>query len=844
MALPRLLFLQRFQVSATKIPLRWLLVIPFVVQTVGATALVGYLSYRSGQQSVKNLADQLLRQTSERVSDRLTSYLQPSQQVVESNHLAVKQGFLDLNNPEQLRRHLWQQLILNPSIPSILFWSEQGDGIGYGRINSHQKQNLARDLTGKKLLIGTVYLYKLIPNQRRYYLVDPQGKPQKLIYTFKDDFRKLTWYRQAKAVNKQQWTPVFVGRVLPNLQIIAVAPVYNATGKIHGLFTCNYLLAEFSNFLNQLRFSPTGKVFIIDKSGNLIATSVLSEATGTKYVNGKPTRLPAVNSQDELTRRVSQQLLQKFGSFHNLKDAKQLSLKVNHHWDFVQVTPFKDKYGLDWLVVTVIPESDFMTEIQNNTRTTILLCLLTLSMAIASGLIIAHRFTTSITRLNRVSQQLAAGDLTQRLPNHSSILEVQELGQSFNVMADQLEQSFDRLQNALEESEEKFTTVFRASPDPMGITDAKGRFLEVNNRMLELYGYSREEIIGQTALELGLWTNLKEREQFRHLLATQGSAYNIEVLSQTKTGEIKTVLLAAEVCDLQGQKAVIAIVRDISERARLEAALRHSEAKFQELAAASPAIIFSLKVNAQRKFQYEYLNPVAEVIHEVPLADLLRDGSWALNQTHPDDLAEFQRAVADSLKTLQPFENERRIITPSGKIRWLSVSARCQRRETGELVWHGIAIDISDRKQAEIALLQSELKFATIFLDSPQPAWIATLAEGRCLDVNDSFTLVLGYSRIQAIGKTYIEMQLWTDLTDLQYFHASLLKYGRIDNFEIRFRTRSGEVKTVLLSARVSYLDEQDCVIGVLNDISDRKAAEIALQRYERIVSATTDGIA
>ncbi|MBE9226418.1 PAS domain S-box protein [Phormidium sp. LEGE 05292] len=680
----------QLKVDPVKIPLRWLLVISFVLQMVGTTALVGYLSYRSGQQAVENLANQLLRQTSERVSDRLDNYLHTPQHIV----------------------------------------------------------------------------------------------------------------------------------------------------------SANYVLPEISLFLNQLQFSPTGQVFIIEKSGDLVATSFKAEASGMRLLNGKPTRLSALNSQDLRTQEVTKKLIQKFANLNNLRVPQQLSLTAGGERQFIQITPYQEKYGLDWLVVTTIPESDFMGEIQKNTRTTALLCLLTLSMAIASGLIIANRFTTLITRLNRVSGQLAAGDLTQRLPIDSSIIEVRELGQSFNLMADRLEQSFDRLQNTLEKSEEKFTTIFRACPDAIGITDRSGRFIEVNNRMLELYGFSREEMIGRTALELGLWANLKEREQFRHLLATQGSAHNIEISSQTKTGEIKTLLLAAEECDLQGQNAVIVIVRDISDRARLEAALRQSEAKFQELAAASPAIIFSLRVDAEGRFQYEYFNRAAELIHEVPLSELLRDGSLAPNQTHPDDLAQFQQAVAYSLKTMQPFENERRIITPSGKVRWLSVSARCQRRETGEVVWHGIAIDITDRKQAEIALLQSELKFATMFLDSPQPAWIATLAEGRCLDVNDSFTLVLGYSRIQAIGKTCVEMQLWTDLADLQHFRASLLQYGRIDNFEIRFRTKSGEIKTVLLSARISHLDEQDCVIGVLNDISDRKAAEIALERYERIVSATTDGIA
>ena len=88
------------------ISLQWVMILPFVVQIVGAVGLVGYFSYQSGQQTVENLANQLLRQTSARISDRLDSYLQRSQQVVTANKLAVTQGTLNLNNREQLQQQL------------------------------------------------------------------------------------------------------------------------------------------------------------------------------------------------------------------------------------------------------------------------------------------------------------------------------------------------------------------------------------------------------------------------------------------------------------------------------------------------------------------------------------------------------------------------------------------------------------------------------------------------------------------------------------------------------------------------------------------------------------------
>ncbi|MFB2881169.1 ATP-binding protein [Floridanema aerugineum] len=569
----------KLRVESVKIPLRWLLVIPFVLQTVGATALVGYLSYRSGQEAVENLANQLLRQTSERVSDRLNSYLQRSQKVVAANLLATQQKIVNLNNFAQLRQQLWQQIVLDSSLPGSLFWSDRGNGLGYERIGSQERQHFAQKVTGKLFPIGTIYLTEMNPNQRRFYEVDSQGKPQNLVLTIKHNFRTLGWYRQAKTVGKQHWTPIYVGQVVPTLQVMAVAPIYDRAGNFQGMFTSIYFLSEISTFLNQLNFSPTGQVFIIERSGNLIATSNLSDAIGTRLVNGKPDtpngtlreRLPAVNSQDEITQKIAQQLQKRFGSFHQIKNAQQLNFTINNQRVFVQVKSFKDRYGLDWLVITVVPESDFMAQIQSNKRLTVLLCLLTLGLAITSGLTIANRFTTRITRLNQASQQLAAGDLTQRLPDDSSIVEVQGLAQSFNLMADQLEASFERIKIALEESQEKFTTIFRTSPDPIAIlTKTEGRFVEVNARMSEFYGYSREELIGYTATELGLWVNLDQRQQFQQFVE-QGAVYNFETTTRIKSGEIRILLLSGERCNLEGQEVTIIVIKDITDRYQLEA---------------------------------------------------------------------------------------------------------------------------------------------------------------------------------------------------------------------------------------------------------------------------------
>lgn len=812
------------------LPLRWVLILPFVLQTAGAVALVGWLSYRSGQQATETLAKQLLAQTSARVSDRLTHFLHEPQEIVGTNQLAVERGTLDVNDPERLRQQLWQQMILSPALPGNTFVDVEGRGIAYLRITPEKVRQLAEQMAGQPIPLNTILFSDFRPNQRRFFRIDSQGKPTQLIYQRRDDIRTTPWYRSAQSLGKQGWTPVTLARILPILQTVAVAPTDKRDGKLQGFFASHYFLPEISQFLRQLQFSATGQVFILERSGNLIASSVLPDLTRMQPSRGSPGN-DLTQPQEGRSRELTQQLIAKLGRLDQITTPQQLTLTVKGQPTFVQVTPFRDPLGLDWLILTMIPEADFMADIQRNMTTTVWLCLLALGGAIVVGMAITHRLTTRITRFNRVSQAIADGDLSQQLPGDSSIAEAKTLARSFNQMAAQLQTSFDRLENALEESEAKFTTIFRVSPEPLAIMSLiEGRFLEVNQRMIEFCGYSRAELVGQTAVELDLWLDLAERDQLRHQLLSTGRVDNLEIKVQTKAGEIRVVLISGTVCDLQGQDVVVFVARDISDRKHMERALQESEARFQELAAASPSVIYTVVEAGEGPTQFEFLSPAFAEIHEIPLAEAYQDASLVFQQIYEDDRQAYQVAVDQSLKMMQPFRHEWRILTPTGRLKWLRASSRPSRRANGETVWQGVVSDVTDLKQTELALRQSELKFSMIFRDSPQPAWIATLAEGRIMDLNNSFSRVLGYAAPATIGASCIELGLWVNRADFEQFQASLRQTGRVLDVEVQLRTQAGAIKTVLLFARVIHLHGQECVLGVLSDISDRKQAEQALQ--------------
>jgi PAS domain S-box-containing protein len=150
--------------------------------------------------------------------------------------------------------------------------------------------------------------------------------------------------------------------------------------------------------------------------------------------------------------------------------------------------------------------------------------------------------------------------------------------------------------------------------------------------------------------------------------------------------------------------------------------------------------------------------------------------------------------------------------------------------------------EIRDRAAAEQALRLSEEKFAKVFYSSPNPIAITTLADGRLIDVNNTFLKILGYTREEAIGQTIEELNLWHQPDERDRFLQQLNTDRVVHNYDFKFCTKNGTLRTGLLSAEIIILEGEECVLSMCNDITELKQAETdlekALQELERLVSS------
>lgn len=432
--------LQQLTKEPTRISIRTLIIVPFVIQIVAAVGLTGYLSFRSGQSSVNDVASQLREEITARVNQNLHSYLATPHQINQLNQEVIRSGWLQVSSQEGWVQHFGQQLQTFPTIGSINLATEQGEFIGLGR---NESGSLVMNLANQ----ANNFAYE------QYALNDRLDRTSLLKSTARYDARTRPQYKAAVVAGKPTWSEVFPHITDPMLIISAVEPIYDQQRQLQGVLQTRLNLSLVSQFLGRLEVGKTGRTFIVERSGFLIASSA-KELPFHRHGN-QTEKITARESQDSLIQATAHYLSQQFPDLNQITREQQLSFT---NWagerQFVQISPFADAQGLNWLVVVTIPESDFMTQINQNNRRTLVLCGLALVGSILLGIFASHWITRPILQLKQAATALARGDFDQ----HLSINRRDELGilaSAFNSMVSQLQDAFKALQQTNEDLEKR-----------------------------------------------------------------------------------------------------------------------------------------------------------------------------------------------------------------------------------------------------------------------------------------------------------------------------------------------------------------------------------------------------
>jgi PAS domain S-box-containing protein len=397
-----------------------------------------------------------------------------------------------------------------------------------------------------------------------------------------------------------------------------------------------------------------------------------------------------------------------------------------------------------------------------------------------------------------------------------------------------------RAEQALRESEEKFSKAFRSSPDAIAITTLKdGRFIEVNDSYTRITGYPREEVIGHSTTEFGVWAKAEERDKILRMLKEQGRVQNEEVHLYMKSGEISTGLFSAELINIGGEPCMISVATDITEHKRADEALRESQEFTSSLLEKAPNPIVVIHPDTSIK----YVNPAFEELTGFTLAETI--GMKTPHPWWPEEAREEMSASLSSALAKGGIRREMIYQKKNGERFCVELNA-VSIMQNGVLKYFLVNwFDITENKRAEEALRESE-EFSTSLLENaPNPITVIN-PDTSVRYVNPAFEKLTGFSLAEIAG---IEAPYpwWPE--DRWQQRTSGLKGFMAGGNKITEQTvlnKSGETLTVELNmVRVMHNGIFKYYLAHWNDITEQRQAEEALkeseEKYRDLLDNTND---
>lgn len=469
-----------------------MLLIPFVGLILLSVSVVGMVSMHNGNQAVDRAVNRLKTETGTRITDHLTRFLTLPHQINQTNAAALGGGLVDPGDQAALARYFRDQVLIFDSVTSINFSNRDGGLVNAGR--EGQGDDLYEIVTDD---------FKSGPFRK--YALDGRGRRAGVISTLQYfDGRTRPWYIDAVEKGRPVWSDPYVLFTGQDLSINAALPVVDAHNRLLGVVAVDLFLSHLSEFLSRLNADPGARSVVLERSGLMIATS-----SGEKPFTRSPgtadyRRKGLEHSIDPVARAAAAALRDTFGGYHQIRDQALFEFDLEDERQLGNVIPYKGPHGLDWLVVTIIPEQAFMAHVPGTHRATFGVILVTLLAAAGIGVLICRIITRPVSELDIAAGELSRGKWDQRIRRPARIREISDLTDAFNQMAGQLEQMVTGLNREISErrkAEKKYQTLVENLTEIVYTLDTQANITYVSPSIKELSGYDPREVVGRNFIE-------------------------------------------------------------------------------------------------------------------------------------------------------------------------------------------------------------------------------------------------------------------------------------------------------------------------------------------------------
>lgn len=437
------------------------------------------------------------------------------------------------------------------------------------------------------------------------------------------------------------------------------------------------------------------------------------------------------------------------------------------------------------------------------------------------------------------------------------------------------------------DSENKFRAFLEEAPDAFFAHDLDGRFTDVNKQACNSLGYSREELLGMTVLDVEQDFDLAAAKVV-WAKAQYGESISLFGRHRRKDGTIFPVEVHFCVCLIEGKKTIFGLVRDITHRKLAEMRQDRLAKLYRALSEISLAIVrmgdestlFPLVCRMAVDFGGLKMAWIGKLNTENGMIEPVVSYGTGVEYLEGLKISSQEDAPEGRGPTAIAFREFRNVITNDFKLSavtapwheraaqygWGASAAfpipRAGKPFSVFTVYHenkdafddeiinlleelsrdiSFALDNFDRenqrKLAEEVLRISEEKFSKTFHNSPNPISITKIADGKIIEINDAFSRITGYTREEAVGRTTVELGIWENPVDRANFIGDLKKNGRVVDLEIVFKTRTNQV-TCLVSSEIVEIQNEQCLIAVIQDITTLKQALETIKEQNNFLNA------
>ena len=443
-----------FRKTISKIPIRISLPLLFTAPVVGVVIVLSAIAFLEGQSAANDLMEQNLVQIQDHIEERLDDLLNTPNWIQQLNTSLIKEGRLDLQNLRSWRKILFEQARTFSGLSSITYGAADGRSVGIAHDPGKNRYEFSINdkETGGKLF---------------EFLCDSKGHMEKEPTAITHyDPRQSPWYEAAIEAGKATWSNPYARADKDGLRIkLALGyakPMRDSRGNTVGVMNAELTLESIRLYLVKLSVGRTGKAFLIDQRGRLIATST---GVPIREIDNYPVIASA--AADRQIAAAATLLEKEFGSYEAIEGNYRLKLNINDSPYLLMISPSAHETGLTWIIATLVPESDFLAGIKAGRYRHIRIGAIAVLITLLIGLVVAAISLWPMMDLVTFAHRIHQGDLEQELKLEYST-EFVQLSKQINAMTAGLRDRM-RLRSSLALAQEVQQNLL-----PSGMPEIKG----------------------------------------------------------------------------------------------------------------------------------------------------------------------------------------------------------------------------------------------------------------------------------------------------------------------------------------------------------------------------------